>query len=60
MLRSRDHVFQIVPIFDKDRMNMSFRGKQIEEIVAILLLKSPIGILNGTLLNIFENFEYDH
>ena len=40
MLRSRDHVFQIVTIFDKDHMNMSFQGKQIEEIVAILLRKS--------------------
>ena len=37
-LRSDGHVFQIVPIFDKDHMNMSFHGNQIEYIVAILLL----------------------
>ena len=40
MLRSLDHVFQIVPIFDKDHKNMSFHGNQIEDIVAILLLKT--------------------
>ena len=32
-----------MPIFDKDYMNMGFHGNQIEDIVAILLLKT----LNG-------------
>ena len=40
MLRSLEHVFQIVPIFDKDHMNISFHGNQKEDIVAILLLKT--------------------
>ena len=35
MLRSQDHVFQTVPIFDKDYMNIGFHGNQIEDIVAI-------------------------
>ena len=35
----KDHVFQTVPMFDKDDMNMGFHGNQIEDIVPILLLK---------------------
>ena len=56
MLRSQDHVFQIVPIFYEDHMNMSFHGNQIEDIVAISLPKNSIGIQmeqNGMFL---ENF----
>ena len=45
-----------MPIFDKDYMNMGFRGNQIEDIVAILLLKTFYCNQNGTFL---ENFEYD-
>ena len=41
MLRSRDHVFQIVPIFFyEDHMNTRFHGNQIEDIVASLLPKT--------------------
>ena len=55
-----DPVFQIMPIFDKDYMNMGFHGSQIEYIVAILLLKCSIGIPNGTKYGMFlENFVYD-
>ena len=61
MLRSRDHAFQIVPIFHKDHMNMSFHGNQLESIVAILLSKNILLAFqmeqSGTFL---ENFEYDH
>ena len=54
MLRSRDHVFLIVPIFDKDHMNTCFHGNQIVDIVAILLAFQIEQ--NGTFL---ENSEYD-
>ena len=62
MLRSRDHVFQIVPIFDKDHMNMSFHGNQIEDIGSSNFTAKNVQLAfqmeqNGTFL---ENFEYDH
>ena len=56
MLRSQDHVFQIVPISYIDHMNMSFHGNQIEDIVAILLQKRSIGIPNGTKWNVSGEF----
>ena len=40
MLRSWNYVFQCVPIFYKDHMNVSYHGNQIGEILAILLLKT--------------------
>ena len=54
MLRSRDHVFQIVLIFD--HMNMSSHVNQIGDIVGILLLKTFIGIPNGTKWNVSGEF----
>ena len=60
MLRSQDHVFQIMPIFYTNHMNMSFHGNQIEDIVAILLQKRSIGIPNGTKWNVYGGFKYDH
>ena len=57
ILRSQDHVFQIVPIFFyKDHMNMSFHGNQIEDIAAILLPKHSFGIPNGTKWNVSGEF----
>ena len=56
MLRSQDQVFQIVPIFYKDHMNVSFHGNQIEDMVAILMQKHSIGIPNGTKWNVSREF----
>ena len=60
MLRLRDHVFQIKPSFNKDDMNMSFHGNQIEassNITAKNVLLAFQMKQNGMFL---ENFEYDH
>ena len=56
MLRLQDHVFQILPIFDIDDMNMSFSSNQMEDIVAILLQKRSIDIPNGTKWNVSVQF----
>ena len=62
MPRSRDHVFQILPIFlYRDHINMSFHGNQIEDIVVNFTAKNVLLAFqmeqNGTFLG---NFEYDH
>ena len=58
MQRSLNYVFHVVPTFDKDRMNMSFHGNQIGDIVAILLLKHStcINIPNETKWIVFGEF----
>ena len=57
MLRSRHHVFQIVPIFHKDPMNMSFHGNQIEDIVEIVIAKNVLlALANGTKWNVSGEF----
>ena len=58
MLRSRDHVFQIVPIFYKDHMNLSFHGtnkRYSSNFTAKIVLLAFQMEQNGTFL---ENFEY--
>ena len=61
MLRSQDHVFQIVPIFDKDHMNMSFHGNTNRRYSSNFTAKNvPLAFQmeqNGMFL---ENYEYDH
>ena len=59
MLRSRDHVFQIGPIFFyKDHMNMSFHGNHANRRYSSNFTAKNVQMeQNGTFL---ENFDYDH